>query len=205
MRRVGVPVPRCSKLATGTASDGARTTPPMMRLLVRPGLCSCSISLRHTFLYQTVAIPKDPDVLKTADSCKGLWTEEMLPISKRLKELNKNGIQLLYFVSPCFPLRSRKSAVSCRVAVVTHCCRRQVWACNWCHSTVSEGGTCVKTLQWVPSQVLHRSFTSKSNVMNQDEPNMSIFMSMFVTMLQFVNVVLHFSFQSVLMWRPPSV
>ena len=32
---------------------------------------------------------------------------------------------------------------------------------------------------------------------NQDEPNMSIFMSMFVTMLQFVNVVLHFSFQSV--------
>lgn len=72
MRRVGVPVPRCSELATGTASDGARTTPPMMRLLVRPGLCSCSISLRHTFLHQTVAIPKDPDILKTADSCKGL-------------------------------------------------------------------------------------------------------------------------------------
>ena len=46
------------------------------------------------------------------------------------------------------------------------------------------------------TEFLHRSFTTKSNV-NQDEPNMSIFMSMFVTMLQFVNVVLHFSFQSV--------
>lgn len=47
------------------------------------------------------------------------------------------------------------------------------------------------------NEFLHRSFTTKSNVMHQDEPNMSIFMSMFVTMLQFVNVVLHFSFQSV--------
>ena len=47
------------------------------------------------------------------------------------------------------------------------------------------------------NEFLHRSFTTKSNVMNQDEPNTSIFMSMFVTMLQFVNVVSHFSFQSV--------